>query len=138
MLKRNLILSPKRFLVRCFCAASPSVLYLTDATQWQLIEVFTEPLKVWATFSNWIHQCTTNTVCPSSFFSQYFFCLLLIFLIELVAGVLAYVYYQKVGDYYLKPLLNYCCSLNNYYYLFCWFICSLIASCCAHCAGRNN
>lgn len=31
-------------------------------------------------------------------FSQYFSCLLLIFLIELVAGVLAYVYYQAVSD----------------------------------------
>lgn len=30
---------------------------------------------------------------------QYFFCLLLIFTIELVAGVLAYVYYQKVSDH---------------------------------------
>lgn len=31
-------------------------------------------------------------------FSQYFSCLLLIFLIELVAGVLAYVYYQAVSE----------------------------------------
>ncbi|CAJ1054751.1 tetraspanin-11 isoform X3 [Xyrichtys novacula] len=30
--------------------------------------------------------------------SMYFFCLLLIFLIELVAGVLAYVYYQKLSE----------------------------------------
>lgn len=34
-------------------------------------------------------------------FPQYFFCLLFIFLIELVAGVLAYVYYQRVSDYLL-------------------------------------
>lgn len=33
-----------------------------------------------------------------SVFSQYFSCLLLIFLIELVAGVLAYVYYQAVSE----------------------------------------
>lgn len=41
---------------------------------------------------------------------QYFFCLLLIFLIELVAGVLAYVYYQRVSDHCLiksRLLLNY-------------------------------
>ncbi|XP_067346602.1 tetraspanin-11 isoform X4 [Channa argus] len=37
--------------------------------------------------------------------STYFFCLLLIFLIELVAGVLAYVYYQKLSDE-LKQHLN--------------------------------
>ncbi|XP_034019566.1 tetraspanin-11 isoform X2 [Thalassophryne amazonica] len=37
--------------------------------------------------------------------STYFFCLLLIFLIELVAGVLAYVYYQKLSKE-LKQHLN--------------------------------
>jgi len=31
-------------------------------------------------------------------FFQYFSCLLLIFIIELVAGVLAYVYYQAVSE----------------------------------------
>uniref|UniRef100_A0A674NE61 Tetraspanin n=1 Tax=Takifugu rubripes TaxID=31033 RepID=A0A674NE61_TAKRU len=40
-----------------------------------------------------------------SWLSLYFFCLLLIFLIELVAGVLAYVYYQKVSEE-LKQHLN--------------------------------
>uniref|UniRef100_A0A3P8VI87 Tetraspanin n=1 Tax=Cynoglossus semilaevis TaxID=244447 RepID=A0A3P8VI87_CYNSE len=37
--------------------------------------------------------------------STYFFCLLFIFLIELVAGVLAYVYYQKLSEE-LKQHLN--------------------------------
>ncbi|TKS65204.1 Tetraspanin-11 [Collichthys lucidus] len=37
--------------------------------------------------------------------SMYFFCLLLIFLIELVAGVLAYVYYQRLSEE-LKQHLN--------------------------------
>lgn len=138
MLWRNLILYPNRFLVMSFCVALPSALDMTDAAQWQLIEVFIEPLKLSATFSNELPQHTTNTVSLSSFFSQYFFCLLLIFLIELVAGVLAYVYYQRVDDYYLKPLLNYCCSLNNYHYVFSCFTLSLLASCCAHCIGRKN
>ncbi|XP_045927759.1 tetraspanin-11 isoform X5 [Micropterus dolomieu] len=37
--------------------------------------------------------------------SMYFFCLLVIFLIELVAGVLAYVYYQRLSEE-LKQHLN--------------------------------
>lgn len=35
-----------------FSAALPSVLEVTDAAQWQLMEVFIEPSQVWATFSN--------------------------------------------------------------------------------------
>lgn len=38
--------------------------------------------------------------CPV-FHPQYFICLLFIFLIELVAGVLAYVYYQRVSGHFL-------------------------------------
>lgn len=45
--------------------------------------------------------------------SQYFFFLLLIFLIELVAGVLAYVYYQRVSEYFLALTLGYRCSSND-------------------------
>lgn len=43
-------------------------------------------------------------------YPQYFFFLLFIFLIELVAGVLAYVYYQRVSEYFLA---GYCCSSND-------------------------
>lgn len=44
--------------------------------------------------------------------STYFFCLLLIFLIELVAGVLAYVYYQRLSEE-LKQHLNHT-MMENY------------------------
>ncbi|XP_069021048.1 tetraspanin-11 isoform X3 [Embiotoca jacksoni] len=43
--------------------------------------------------------------------SMYFFCLLLIFLIELVAGVLAYVYYQRLSEE-LKQHLNHTMTEN--------------------------
>lgn len=42
-------------------------------------------------------------VAPLLLVLQYFFLLLLIFIIELVAGVLAYVYYQRVSRW-LKAL----------------------------------
>ncbi|KAM4615655.1 tetraspanin-11 [Polymixia lowei] len=45
------------------------------------------------------------------FWSQYFSCLLLIFLIELVAGVLAYVYYQRLSEE-LKQHLNHTMTEN--------------------------
>lgn len=35
-----------------FCASLPSVLAVTDAAQWQLMEVFIEPSRVRATFLN--------------------------------------------------------------------------------------
>lgn len=41
-------------------------------------------------------MCAINTACLLAG-PQYFFLLLLIFVIELVAGVLAYVYYSKVS-----------------------------------------
>lgn len=44
-------------------------------------------------------DCCLHPLCHP----QYFFCLLLIFTIELVAGVLAYVYYQKVSDHLCVP-----------------------------------
>lgn len=94
-------------LVVSFCAALLSAVEVTDAAQWQLMKVF----FYWAitSVSNFL-KWVTSALCSHP---QYFFCLLLIFLIELVAGVLAYVYYQRVSGHYLLLLLFSCsCALQ--------------------------
>lgn len=74
---------------------------------------FIELSQVCSAFSDDLpqyHSCCLSVICS---YTQYFFFLLFIFLIELVAGVLAYVYYQRVSAHYLTPELNYCFPLEQ-------------------------
>lgn len=73
-------------------------------------------LTVDACFIGLLQVCSafsdeSSVICS---YPQYFFFLLLIFLIELVAGVLAYVYYQRVSAHYSTPELNYCFPLEQW------------------------